>query len=81
MTQDSLFDSEADRVPLPEPVATDVAQQAQALRQQLHHHAHRYHVLDAPEIPDAEYDRLFRALQALEDAHPELRTADSPHSA
>src|SRR5450830_1858260 len=52
--------------------------QAQALREQLHHHAHRYYVLDAPEIPDAEYDRLFRALQALEAAHPELLTPDSP---
>jgi DNA ligase (NAD+) len=44
----------------------------------LHHHAHRYYVLDAPEIPDAEYDRLFQELQALEEAHPELRTPDSP---
>ena len=52
--------------------------QAQALREQLHHHAHRYYVLDAPEIPDAEYDRLFQALQALEAAHPELLTPDSP---
>lgn len=52
--------------------------QAQALREQLHHHAHRYYVLDAPEIPDAEYDRLFQTLQALESAHPELLTPDSP---
>ena len=52
--------------------------QAAALRAQLHHHAHLYYVLDAPELPDAEYDRLFRALQALEETHPELRTADSP---
>ena len=44
----------------------------------LQHHAHRYYVLDAPEIPDAEYDRLFQELQALEAAHPELRTPDSP---
>jgi DNA ligase (NAD+) len=51
---------------------------AAALREQLHHHAHRYYVLDAPEIPDAEYDRLFAELQALERAHPELRTPDSP---
>ena len=50
----------------------------QALRSQLHAHAHRYYVLDAPEIPDAEYDRLFQALQAIEAAHPELITADSP---
>jgi DNA ligase (NAD+) len=48
------------------------------LHRQLHHHAHRYYVLDEPEIPDAEYDRLFRELQALEAAHPELLTPDSP---
>jgi len=54
------------------------ADQAAALRAQLQHHAHRYYVLDDPEIPDAEYDRLFRELQALEAAHPELLTADSP---
>ena len=54
------------------------AQQAAALRALLHHHAHRYYTLDDPEIPDAEYDRLFRALQDVEDAHPELRTPDSP---
>ena len=39
------------------------------------HHAQRYYVLDAPEIPDAEYDRLFQELQAIEAAHPELRHA------
>jgi DNA ligase (NAD+) len=44
----------------------------------LHHHAHAYYTLDAPEIPDAEYDRLFRELQALESSHPELLTPDSP---
>jgi DNA ligase (NAD+) len=54
------------------------AQLVQALRSQLHHHAHAYYTLDAPEIPDAEYDRLFRELQALESAHPELLTPDSP---
>ena len=48
------------------------------LHRLLHHHAHRYYVLDAPEIPDAEYDRLFRELQAIEVAHPELVTPDSP---
>ena len=48
------------------------------LRHLLHEHAHRYHVLDAPTIPDAEYDRLFRALQAIEAVHPELVSADSP---
>ncbi len=51
---------------------------AARLRTELAHHDHRYYVLDAPEIPDAEYDRLFRELQALEAAHPALRSADSP---
>ncbi|MBE7941166.1 MULTISPECIES: NAD-dependent DNA ligase LigA [Ramlibacter] len=58
--------------------APDLREQVDALRALLHHHAHRYYVLDAPEIPDAEYDRLFRELQALEAAHPALVTADSP---
>ncbi len=53
-------------------------ERAAELRALLQHHAHRYYVLDAPEIPDAEYDRLFSELQAIEDARPELRTADSP---
>jgi DNA ligase (NAD+) len=48
------------------------------LRAQLHHHAHRYYTLDDPEIPDAEYDRLFQALQALETEYPDLLTTDSP---
>jgi DNA ligase (NAD+) len=54
------------------------AERAAELRDQLHHHAYRYYVLDDPEIPDAEYDRLFTELQALEQRHPELRTLDSP---
>ncbi|MCX7205174.1 MAG: NAD-dependent DNA ligase LigA [Proteobacteria bacterium] len=53
-------------------------EQAQSLRKQLHQYAHEYYVLDAPTVPDAEYDRLFRELQALEIAHPELATPDSP---
>ena len=60
------------------PDSAALAAQAAALRAQLRHHAHRYYVLDAPELPDAEYDRLFQALQALEAAHPALRTPDSP---
>ncbi len=51
---------------------------AATLRATLNHHAHQYYVLDAPTLPDAEYDRLFQELQALEAAHPELRAADSP---
>jgi len=54
------------------------AQRAADLRAQLNHHAHLYYVLDAPELPDAEYDRLFRELQALEAQHPELLSPDSP---
>jgi hypothetical protein len=60
------------------PVPQAATDRAALLRQQLHHHAHRYYVLDAPEIPDAEYDHLFAELQALETAHPALRSADSP---
>jgi DNA ligase (NAD+) len=56
----------------------DVATRAAELRKQLHHHGHQYYVLDAPTIPDSEYDRLFKELQALEAAHPELLTPDSP---
>jgi DNA ligase (NAD+) len=55
-----------------------LAERAAFLRQTLHHHAWRYYVLDQPELPDAEYDRLFAELQALEAAHPELLTPDSP---
>ena len=54
------------------------ASRAAELREQIERHNHRYYVLDDPEIPDAEYDRLFRELQALEAEHSELRRADSP---
>lgn len=54
------------------------ALRAAELRDWLNHHAHLYYVLDAPQIPDAEYDRLFQELQSLEAAHPELLTPDSP---
>ena len=56
------------------PLATRAAQ----LREQLHKHNFLYYVLDQPEIPDAEYDRLFQELRDLEAAHPELVTPDSP---
>lgn len=59
--------------------STDVlARRLQELRALLHHHAHRYYTLDAPEIPDADYDRLFRELQAIEAARPDWVTPDSP---
>ena len=54
------------------------AAEAQRLRRELARHDHAYYVLDAPEIPDAEYDRLFRRLLELEQAHPELADAASP---
>jgi DNA ligase (NAD+) len=49
-----------------------------ALRDQLNQWAHQYYVLDEPTVPDAEYDRVFRELQALEAEHPDLITPDSP---
>ena len=48
------------------------------LAERIRHHDHRYHVLDDPEIEDADYDRLFRELEDLERTHPALATADSP---
>jgi DNA ligase (NAD+) len=62
----------------PTDVLTRSERRALDLRDQLHAHAHRYYVLDDPQIPDAEYDRLFNELQALESAHPELQSPDSP---
>lgn len=56
----------------------DPRQRAHELRELLEHHNHRYYVLDSPEIPDAEYDALFRELAALEAEHPELADANSP---
>jgi DNA ligase (NAD+) len=53
-------------------------QQIDKLRQDLRRYEYEYHVLDNPTIPDAEYDRLFHQLKALEAEHPELITADSP---
>ena len=49
-----------------------------ALRDEIERHNHAYYVLDAPTVPDAEYDRIFRELQALEADHPELYAPDSP---
>lgn len=55
-----------------------VRQRAERLRSQIEYHNYRYHVLDDPEIPDAEYDRMMVELRALEREHPELVTPDSP---
>ena len=56
----------------------DATARARALRREIEYHSYRYYVLDDPEIPDAEYDRLMRELQALETEHPSLVTPDSP---
>ncbi len=63
---------------LPEPDPRDWRARAVWLRAELNRHGHAYYVLDNPSIPDAEYDQLFRELQALEEAHPELQSPDSP---
>ena len=59
-------------------VPEEARARAAALREELERHEYAYYVLDAPTVPDAEYDRLFQALQALEDEFPGLITSDSP---
>ena len=59
-------------------VPAEKSQRAAELRRDLERYAHAYYVQDAPIVPDAEYDRLFRELQALEREYPELFTLDSP---
>jgi len=59
-------------------VSDAVRERIESLRDQIRHHNYRYHALDDPEIPDIEYDRLLRELQALEAKHPELIRPDSP---
>ena len=63
--------------PAMQSVAT-ITHQRDTLHQQLHYHAHRYYVLDDPQLPDAEYDKLFQQLQKLEAERPDLVTPDSP---
>jgi DNA ligase (NAD+) len=55
-----------------------IIEKIQELKEQINHHNHLYHVLDNPEITDAEYDRIFDELLALEKAYPSLVTPDSP---
>jgi DNA ligase (NAD+) len=65
--------------PTPESAGTiELAARADTLRAQLDQASYEYHVLDRPTISDAEYDKLYRELVRLEEAHPTLRTADSP---
>ena len=56
----------------------NITKRIKTLHDQLHYHNHRYYVLDDPEIPDSEYDKLLRELQSIEENHPEALTADSP---
>jgi DNA ligase (NAD+) len=58
--------------------AASLQARAHALRAELSEHNHQYYVLDRPTISDAQYDALFKELAALEEAHPDLRTIDSP---
>ena len=62
----------------PQNLSAGAAVEIDALRAQLRVWAHQYYVLDAPTVPDAEYDRLYQQLQALEALHPQLVTLDSP---
>ena len=59
-------------------VKAEVKKKAEALRERIRYHNHLYHALDAPEIPDSEYDRMLRELQSLEAEYPSIVTADSP---
>src|SRR5258708_8131817 len=61
-----------------EAAPADVRERVDALRTEIDHHAHLYYVRDAPEISDADYDRLFRELVDLEAEHPQLVAVDSP---
>jgi DNA ligase (NAD+) len=60
------------------PAPASVRQRIEKLRAEIEHHNYRYHVLDDPEIPDAEYDRMLVELRALEGEHPQLVTPESP---
>jgi DNA ligase (NAD+) len=60
------------------PSADDWDARAAWLRKELNRHSHAYYVLDQPTIPDAEYDKLFQELQAIETEHPDAVTPDSP---
>jgi DNA ligase (NAD+) len=59
-------------------ISEEIVQRCQRLKDDLNQHNHAYYVLDDPSIPDSEYDRLMRELQAIEQEFPQLLTADSP---
>ena len=74
MSQHDFFQQQAHVIP----AASDWQARSAWLRAELDRHAHAYYVLDNPSIPDAEYDALFRELQAIEAAHPEIISPESP---
>jgi len=74
-TNGSLFD---DALNLPQPAANTPQAHAEKLRKQIAKYDYEYYNLDSPSVPDSEYDRVYRELQALESANPELVTSDSP---
>ena len=80
MANFELFESNVSVIPSYAAIENivNVQERCAALHTALHYHAHRYYVLDDPQISDAQYDQLFQALQALEAAHPELQSPDSP---
>ena len=59
-------------------VTETIGKRAEKLREEIEYHNYRYYILDQPEISDAQYDRLMRELEKLEERYPELRTANSP---
>lgn len=65
-------------IPPSNPAPPDVISRVQELREQIHYHNYRYYILDAPTVADAEFDRLLRELEKLEEQYPELVTPDSP---
>ncbi|NEX59780.1 NAD-dependent DNA ligase LigA [Noviherbaspirillum galbum] len=78
MPTDSRTDAAPDVPLIPAADRGDWSERAAWLKAELNRHSHAYYVLDNPTIPDAEYDKLFRELVSLEEAHPDLVTSDSP---
>ena len=74
--QNDLFGEPANPQPMGEVETPEFL--AHRLRTELNQHAYNYYTLDAPTIPDAEYDKLFKQLQTLEEQYPDLKTNDSP---
>ncbi len=74
----AIWSADSATIKLLMPASPAIRKNLETLREQIRHHNHRYHVLDDPEIPDVEYDRLMRQLQALEKENPSLVTSDSP---